>query len=171
MINILKLAYSYKDKLQTAYQNIVFQDKYKFFNYSTYWDYTLKLEESSWNSIEIVSVDNKDNIRGFLKAEISRTTEKVSSLVIINFYDVNVVFAKDLYQFLIDLFEKHNFRKIEFTVIIGNPIEKMYDKYIQKYGGNIVGIRKATTKLQDNNYYDKKLYEIFKEDYLKCKNK
>ena len=61
---------------------------------------------------------------------------------------------------------KYNFRKIEFTVIVGNPIEKMFDKYIGKYGGRIVGIGKESVKLPDNLFYDSKLYEIFKVDFL-----
>ena len=81
----------------------------------------------------MVSVDNQDNVIGFLRASIIRTSEKVSSLGIINFYDKNLTFSRDLYQFLKELFEKYNFRKIEFNVVIGNPIEKMYDKYIDKY--------------------------------------
>lgn len=164
---ILKLAYTYKDKLQQQFQNIVFQDKYKYYNYDNYWHYTLKLSEDSWNDIELVSVDNQDNVRGFFRAGISRASDKVSSLAIINFYDKNITFSRDLYQFLKDLFEKYNFRKIEFNIVIGNPIEKMYDKYINKYGGKIVGINKQSTKLQDGNYYDVKYYEIFREDYLK----
>ena len=65
------------------------------------------------------------------------------------------------------LFEKFNFYKIEFGVVVGNPIEKMYDKYIQKYGGQIVGIFKSTTKLQDGEFADMKYYEIFRDEYLK----
>jgi len=170
VIHILKLAYQYKDKLQTAYSNVVFQDKYKFYNYDNYWNYTLKLSENSWDDIVMVSVDNENNVRGYLGAGISRTSDKISSLGIMNFYEPNIIFSKDLYQFLKDLFEKYNFRKIEFSVVIGNPIEKMYDKYINKYNGNIIGIKKATTKLQDGKYYDVKHYEIFKEDYLKAIN-
>jgi len=52
---------------------------------------------------------------------------------------------------------------------MGNPIEKMYDKYINKYGGRIIGINKQSTKLQDGNYYDVKYYEIFRDDYLRLK--
>jgi len=100
-----------------------------------------------------------------------RSSDKVSSLGIINFYDKNLTFSRDLYKFLKDLFEKYNFRKIEFNVVIGNPIEKMYDKYIDKYGGSIVGIRKESTRLQDGKYYDVKIYEIFRENYLGLKNK
>lgn len=166
MINILKLAYTYRDQLQQLFNNIIFQEKYKYYNFNNYWNYNFELCENSWDRIEMVSVDEENYVRGFLSASINRIADSVSSLGIINFYDVNIVFAKDLYQFIKDLFLKFNFRKIEFTVVVGNPIEKMYDKYIQKYNGRIVGIKKQSTKLQDNKYYDVKMYEIFRDDCI-----
>lgn len=48
-----------------------------------------------------------------------------------------------------------------FRVVIGNHIEKMYDKYIEKYGGRIIGVRKDEVRLIDG-----KLYEITKDEYL-----
>ena len=51
-------------------------------------------------------------------------------------------------------------------MIIGNPIEKSYDKMINKYGGRIVGIYKEDVKLIDGEYYDKKLYEILASEYF-----
>lgn len=167
MINILKPALLYKEKLNKTYGEIIFKDKYKYYNYDSYWNYTLQLSENSWNEIEMVSIDRNDNVIGFLRAGILRDSNKISSLGIVNFYNKNVIFAKDLYQFLNDLLVKFNFRKIEFLVVIGNPAEKMYDKYIKKYNGNIVGIKKESAKLQDGKYYDVKLYEIFREDYLR----
>ena len=164
---MLKLAHTYQDKLNKAYSSIIFQDKYKYYNCDNYWSYTKEVSKDSWNNLEFVSVDKNDNVIGYLGAGISRSTEKVASLGIMNFYDINITFSKDLYQFLHDLFMKFNFRKIEFIVVIGNPAEKMYDKYIEKYGGRIVGVSRESTKLQDNKYYDIKEYEIFRDDYLK----
>jgi hypothetical protein len=164
---MLKLAYTYQDKLNQVYNSIIFQDKYKYYNYDNYWGYTKEVSKDSWNDLEFVSVDKNDNVIGYLRAGISRSADKISTLGIMNFYDINVTFSKDLYQFLNELFIKFNFRKIEFTVVIGNPAEKMYDKYIEKYGGRIVGTRRQSTRLQDNKYYDVKEYEIFREDYLK----
>ena len=45
----------------------------------------------------------------------------------------------------------------------------MYDKFISKYGGRIVGIKQKDTMLFDGKLYDTKMYEIFTEDYLKNK--
>lgn len=163
---MLKLAYTYQDKLNQAYNSIIFQNKYKYYNCDNFWYYTKEASKDSWNNIEFVSVDKNDNVIGYLGAGILRSADKVSNLAIMNFYDINATFSRDLYQFLNDLFTKFNFRKIEFFVVIGNPAEKMYDKYIKKYGGRITGIKRESTKLQDNKYYDIKEYEIFREDYL-----
>jgi len=165
VITMLKLAYPYKEKLQQKYNEIIFQDKYMFYNCENYWDYEFKLSESSWNSIEMVSVDSKDNIIGFFRASISRSSDKVSSLGVVNFHDANPVFAKDLKQFIYGLLFKFNFRKIEWTVVIGNPAEKIYDRFISKYGGNITGTTKETVKLQDGEYYDMKGYEVFRSEF------
>jgi hypothetical protein len=162
---MLKPAYTYKDKLQEVYNSIIFKDKYKYYNFNNYWEYEVKLSTDSWNNIEMVSIDKNGNVIGFLKANIERSTEKVSSLGVINFYDKNIVFSRDLYQFLVDLFNTYNFRKIEWTVVIGNKAEYMYDRIVNKYGGRVVGVKRCSTKLIDGKYYDVKLYEIFKEDW------
>jgi hypothetical protein len=171
---MLKPAYIYKDKLQDAYNSVIFNDKYKYYNNSNYWNYEMKLSNDSWSNIEMVSVDSKDNILGFFQASISRESDKISAIGIINFYDKNIIFSRDMYNFLVDLFDKFNFRKIEWTVVVGNDdAEKMYDRIINKYGGKIVGVKEKSTKLIDGLYYNVKLYEIFKEDFersrFRCK--
>lgn len=55
---------------------------------------------------------------------------------------------------------------MNFIVVVGNPIEKSYDKMIKKYGGRIVGTYKEDVKLIDGEYYDKKLYEILASEYF-----
>lgn len=106
-----------------------------------------------------------------MRADIDRNIDSVSSLHLINFYDTNITFSRDMYKFLIQLFKEFKFRKINFCVVIGNPIEKMYDKYINKYGGRIIGIKKEQVKLHDGEICDLKLYEIFKRDFEKCYKK
>jgi hypothetical protein len=162
---MLKPAYIFKDKLQEIYNSVIFNNKYKYYNNSNYWNYELKLSNDSWNNIEMVSVDSKDNILGFFQASISRESDKISSIGIINFYDKNIVFSRDLYNFLVDLFEKYNFRKIEWNVVVGNDAEKLYDRIIAKYGGRVVGVEEKSTKLIDGLYYNVKYYEIFKENF------
>ena len=162
------MAFPLKDKLQKEYEKIVGNEFYKYYNPATWWNFNLKIEDSSWSGIDYVSVDGNENIIGYMRAEISRNDNKVSSLAILNFKNKsNITYSKDLYQFLTELFTKYCFRKIEFSVVVGNPIEKMYDKYIQKYGGKIVGKYSEYVTLQDGNCCDFKLYEIFRTEFLK----
>ncbi len=82
---------------------------------------------------------------------------------------IKLLFGIDLGQALIDIFDKFKFRKLRFSVIVGNPVEKSYDKMVQKYGGRIVGIYYKEQQLIDGEIYDQKLYEILRENYLNNK--
>jgi len=143
----------------------VFKDKYKYYNNNNYWNYEIELKKDSWNQVEMVSVDKNDKVIGYLCAYFERSSNKVSGIAAINFQDVSITFSKDFYKFLINLFEVHNANKIEWTVVVGNPAEKLYDKLIDRFGGMVVGINHKTTILGDGKLYDMKEYEIFKCDY------
>jgi hypothetical protein len=119
----------------------------------------------------MVSVDKNDNVIGYLSASTDRSANKITSLGVINFGELSIVFSRDFYKFLDNLFTIHNFNKIEWCVVVGNTAEKMYDKIIDKYHGRVVGVNHESTILEDGKYYDVKEYEIFKRDYDKYKNK
>lgn len=165
---MLDIATKYEEKLQELFANISFEEKYKYSSGCTYRD-KYEASKSTWQMHEFVSVYN-DKILGYLRYSIDREAYKVDSLYIVNFTNPNIIFANDLKQLLIDIFEKFKFRKLSFSCFIGNPIEKSYDKIIAKFGGRIVGIQIEDSKLIDGEYYDLKLYEILREDYLKSKN-
>jgi hypothetical protein len=162
----LQLAYSYQDELNKKYLGILFQDKYKFLSNNAFLNYQKSLDNNSWNNISYVSLDKNDKVVGFFSASIKRPQNKVEQLYVANFEEPNYNFGHDLFSFINILFCKMNFYKIEFSVIVGNPIEKTYDKYVKKYNGNIIGISKDTVMLYDNNLYDEKLYEIFRKNYI-----
>jgi hypothetical protein len=165
---MLKLSYFYKTRIQEEYKKIIYDEKYKYYFCQCFWNYEFPLStgDSDWYGIEYVSVDRNNNIIGYLGANIDRESNKVSSLRILNFKDKgNITFSRDLRNFIIELFERYKVNKIEFSVVGGNPIEKMYDKYIKKYNGRIVGHFKDYVKLTDGEYHDYKMYEIFKKDF------
>lgn len=166
---MLEPAIKYKDQIETLRYNIWFNDKYKYWNCGVYYG-SLQIDENTWCKHQFVSVLN-DEVIGYIEYSISREENNVHSLNIINFSDNKVVFGKDLKQAIRDIFEKYHFRKLSFNVIIGNPIEKSYDKMIEKYGGRVIGVRKDETKLIDNNYYDEKLYEILASEYFNAISK
>lgn len=165
---MLEPAIKYRDQLENIQYDTWFNDKYKYWNSDIFYG-SLQIDADTWNRHQFVSVKNGVVI-GYIDYGISRTNHSVSSLSIINFSDDKIVFGKDLIQALKDIFEKYRFRKINFSVIIGNPIEKSYDKMIEKYGGRIVGVYKDDAVLVDNKIYDRKLYEILASEYFDAIN-
>ena len=165
---MLDIAINYVEQVKQKFRSTLFKERYKYWtatNYSEEWNPI----ESTWVDHQFVSVRNGEVI-GYIGYGIDRTSgDVVHNLNIINFEEKpSITFARDLGQVLIDIFEKYNFRKLSFYVVVGNPIEKSYDKMCERYGGRIVGVKRKNTRLIDGKYYDEKLYEILKEDYMKA---
>ena len=169
MNELLDVAIKYKEQLEKLQYNIWFEDKYKFWHSNTYYD-AMKIDDSTWARHQFVSIKD-DNVIGYICYSVNRECNYAQHLNIINFTDDKMTFGMDLGQALQDIFEKYNFRKLNFYVVVGNPIEKSYDKMIKRYNGRIVGTFKDDVKLIDNKYYDTKHYEITKENYMNAKNK
>ena len=167
---MLDIALKYKDELQKLYVNTWHNDKYKYYHYRDHFEVP-KLEDNTWGGHDFVSVNSKGEVIGSIGYSIVRSTNSVCGLGIINFSDNYITFGRDVMQAIKDIFEKFNFHKLSYCVVIGNPIESTYDKLTAKYGGRIVGIEKQEAKLFDNKYYDVKRYEILREDYMKAKEK
>lgn len=166
---MLDLAIKHKEELKRLNLNIWHDEKYKYYNYRNFWDLP-EFKESTWDGHDFVSLNSKGEIIGAIGYSINRPTEAACGLGILNFTN-DPIFGKDVLQAIKDIFEKFNFRKLSFCVVIGNPIEKTYDRLAAKYGGRIVGVEREETKLCDNKYYDVKRYEILRVDYMKAKER
>ena len=162
---MLDLAINHEEELRQLMRSIMFDDKFKFENYGSYYD-DFKLDKTiAWNNIQCVSYDEEiGKVIGYMAVYIDRDAGKLTSLRIINFSNNKELFAADLKKFLLRLIQREDLNKISFSVIVGNPIENTYDKIIKKYGGRIVGIYEKDIKLNDGKIYDKKSYEIFTEE-------
>jgi RimJ/RimL family protein N-acetyltransferase len=167
---MLDVANKYKDKIEELYYNAWYDDKYKYY-FNSCWRDKKVLSDNNYSDITFVSIDKDKNVLGLIGYQISRTDDCVNCLYIINFSDNKMIFGRDVGKVLDDIFTRFNFRKLDFSVVVGNPIEKSYDKLIHKYGGRVVGTYKKHTKLIDNQLYDEKMYEIFREDYISHKRK
>ena len=158
-------ALNYQNILKTKFREIWFKDKYKYYNNSCYYE-DINIDEDTWYKHQFVSVKDY-NVIGYIGYSINRQTNNIYRLGIINFEDKpSITFSCDLKIAIKDIFECYKFNKLSFNVVIGNPVEKAYDKLCEKYGGRIVGIQKNETKLIDGKIYDIKLYEITRDSYI-----
>jgi len=174
---MLEPAYLHKKILQNEYAKVIIKSENFYYFLGPYYNYELNIDKDSWNNLQFVSISkNKKNeylIHGYFCANINRDTDCIDNIQLLKFknfkQDNTFTFSYDLINFLKNLFEKYQFRKIEWCVIIGNPAEKMYDRIITKWGGKIIGIFREKIKLLDGKFYDLKYYEIFKNEYDKQK--
>ena len=165
---MLDYAKKYETELVRLHHGIAFDPFYDFQQYGVYRE-TLELPNNTWDKHCFVSVLGT-TILGYISYAIKRMDNYVSSVNIIHFGGKNskggIVFGRDVITAMKDVFEKYGFGKICFCVVIGNPIEKTYDKLIKRYGGRVVGVFKKDTRMIDGKLYDVKHYEIMAEEYF-----
>lgn len=121
---------------------------------------------------QFASVDPKTGkVIGYIGYILRLSTRGASDFGAINFYrdEYPTLFAKDLFTAIEDLFEKFGCRVMNFMEVEGNPIEKSYDRLVQKYGGRIVGYQRDQALAIDGKLCNAKLYEIHSDDYFRVK--
>lgn len=164
---MLDLAVKYEDKLKLLFANIAMDEEYMFFDLNS-WRDEIQIDKSTWNIHQFVSLNRKGEVIGYFKYNINRDTRICGGLAIVNFKkdSLSKCFGNDLRQVIDDILNRYQFEKVGFGVVVGNPAEKFYDKYISKIGGRIIGVYEKDCRLLDGNYYDYKTYEVLKEGYL-----
>ena len=100
-----------------------------------------------------------------MKAYLDRDYMIITELSLVNYSQTYVEFYSDFIEFIRRLV-RVGFRKICFSVIVGSPAERTYDRFVKRYGGRIVGTHKSHVKLIDGKYYDLKLYEVFTNNLI-----
>ena len=164
--NMLARAHSYKETLKRCVLDVV-DDPYYDNLWPNYVDFDSDIKDNNYYNQQWVSLENGFNIVGFFCAEVDRTCHYVKSLKIVNFNkDKNITFARDLKDFFLKLLLRFNYHKINFSVVVGSRNEKIYDKFINRYGGRIVGTFYNDRMLQDGSIRDMKHYEITREEFL-----
>lgn len=161
----IKLAKPYEERLNKIWSEVCYDEKYMYYDINMERS-PIVINESTWNGLSYVCVDSEDNIYGYIAYTTVRDIRmSVHSLRAVNFSGNKFAFARDLKTVIDEIFFKFNFRKISWSVIPGNPIERSYDNLCKRFGGRIVGTEKDAVALMDGKLYDYKMYELFKTDY------
>lgn len=163
---MLKYAMDYESELKKV-------DRENWLNPAMKWYSTggfnreIEVSREDWNMIQMVSVDEEGHVHGYFHVNVYEAESSLVDLGVVNYgKKCDPMFALDFYRFLCYLFLERGFRRLEWTVVIGNPIEKMYDRFCKKAGGRIVGTRRKAVMLMNREFADEKIYEIFHDDVL-----
>lgn len=167
---MIKNAWKYEDTLRKLFLDTWYDDKYKYYSYMSYNDVYKNPEETEGDWTERRFVSCIDGIViGFIGYSINREAYFAHNFNIVMFSDsisAKVEFMKDVFQVISDAFYKFNLNKIKFNVIVGNPAERMYDKFINDFRGYVIGVCRCDVKLSDNKLYDVKMYELYKQNFV-----
>lgn len=161
---MLDLAQNYENELEKKMRDTWGKEKYWYYHRSSYFS-PVEVRKDTWNDIQFVSLNSSGEVTGYLGYGVDRECRYVTYLAIINFTG-DAAFGLDVMRMVQDIFEVYRYRKIVFTVVVGNPVEKKYDRLIRRYGGRIVGIQKEHVMLPDGRLYDEKIYEISRTEFL-----
>lgn len=163
---MIRDARAYKSELQELFHVITNNEEYyKYWTFGVY-NQPIEISDSDWSEIAKVSIAG-DKVVGLMRASTDRSSNFIDSLSIIAFQTKPTPsFLKDVLEFIKYLLITRGFRKICFTVIVGNPAERIYDRFIAKYNGRIVGTYEDHVRLIDGKLYGNKLYEITRDNFI-----
>lgn len=169
---MLKNAFLYEEEIKNAMYNVWYDPKYQYYFMGSYHnDFNLNHENGDWYCRCFASVDKDGNLLGHIGYKIDHEVSSATNFGAINFTNNIATFGHDLYQVVDDIFCKFQMNRLEFSVIIGNPIEKNYDKLVNMFGGRILCVRYDVAKDMAGNLCDDKSYEIMRKDYLAAKER
>mgnify|MGYP004454810341 FL=1 len=103
------------------------------------------------------AIINGEKLIGFLSYQVDYYTSKAYNFGLISFDRGNPIIGRDLFEKLKELVS--TMHRVEWRMVGGNPVEKHYDKFCDKYNGNKYFL-KDSIRDKDGNYHDDIIYEI-----------
>lgn len=161
---MLKAAQLYAEELQAENIKSWYQVENIYFHGGP-GEYAFELPEDNENQHIFVSVDKKDNIHGYIGYTVDWNTRTAWRFGIISFRKGSLIFAKDLYCAICDIFEKYHLNRMEWTCYADNPAIRGYRNFIKKHGGRECGYKRQRALLKDGRLHDAVEFEIMAEEF------
>lgn len=117
----------------------------------------LECPEDGHYQYAIVAKDEK--LIGYLDYHINWYNSCAHRFGLISFDRGNIIVGKDLFNELNKLINDYKLHRIEWRMIGGNPVERSYDKFCEKFNGT-KHILKDVIKDKYGKYHDDIIYEI-----------
>lgn len=116
----------------------------------------------SGDDVQLAVVNDDNKLLGFINYHINYYASSASRFGIFSFDRGNPLFGKDIFNELERLIKR--FHRVEWRMVGGNPVERSYDRFCFKHGGN-KHIFKDGIRDAEGNYRDDILYEIVSDDH------
>ena len=97
---------------------------------------------------------------GFFQFKLNRVTRSIEEVFIIRFTDEGrTIFNRDVLDYINYIIKEWNINRMEFRAIGGNPVIKVYRKFIKKFNGQEFVLHDVVKDKYDK-YHDMHIFEI-----------
>lgn len=162
---MLKPAQLYAEELNKKILATWYDPDYMWYNASV-GEFGIDLPDNNEQFRHFVSVDENDNILGYISYTVDWKVKSAEDWGIVAFVKNSKTFGRDVHRAISDVFVLNGFQRIEFHCYADNPILDTYQSLVAKYRGEQLGIRHRWTRLPDGELHDSVLFEILKEQYF-----
>lgn len=114
-------------------------------------------EQPSANQFQFASVNKEGELLGFICYTVDWYADVAYNFGMMSQQTANAAFAKDVFNKMEELVSRHH--RVEWRMVEGNPVEKHYDKFCFKHGGNKY-VFADRIRDKDGNFRDDIMYEI-----------
>ena len=120
------------------------------------------IEEDTNGKLYQYAIVDDGKLIGYFTYQIDWYSSSVYNFGLFSFDRNNVTIGIDVYRELKKLINDYHIHRIEWRMVSGNPVEKHYDKFCQKYRGKKLVL---TDVLKDRygKYHNDVIYEIIFE--------
>ena len=161
---MLRPAQLYEQKLQEENTKAWYKPENIFWNGGT-GDSIIKLPDGNYDTHNFVSVDKNDRVIGYITYYVDWKAMSADSFGAISYDKGNLVFVKDLYTAICNIFEKYNMNRLSWWCYADNPAIRGYRNFIKKHGGRECGYLRQYSILQDGKLHDSVLFEIMRNEF------
>lgn len=165
---MLKNGFLYQEELNKTLYTLWYEPEYQYyFSGRNHYPITMNRKDGDETERVFVSVNSKGKLMGYIGYSIDPCTNGVLGLHIIRFPEGDkLVFGRDILQCIDDMFVRFGYNRLEWGVVVGNPAQQMYEKYLSKFGGRYVGYKTQAATDETGRLCDFAMYEILRKDYL-----
>ena len=132
----------------------------------------VEISSDDWVKIQRVSMSEDGRILGFFSAGWSNVHERVNNLYLVKFKskfemgnDKDIA-KQDLEDFIEMLIKDPKFRYVQFVALEENPACRLYDSWVDKYGG-YKRVYEKSVKLKDGKFHNTVDYVLYCERWSK----
>jgi len=163
---MLRPAQLYEDELRTKHIETWYRPEYMYYD-GDVGDSIADLPADNYNKHCFVSVNEDDEIIGFITYNVSYLAMSADGFAIISFDRGNMLFIKDVYTAICNIFDMYRMNRLSFYCFADNPAIKAYRQFIKRHGGTENGCQHELALLRDGKLHDEVSFEIMARDFRK----